>query len=131
MDSTQPPMRPAPAPICRHFLRTATPGAARGGGYWNSGAELGGTATAASGTGTTMPCFVIESSASWSGKPLRYLISMEGNPWVAGKQQLVVAKRATLSVLGACSCRAWPGRAEQSRAEVGEGARRTGGGGCV
>ena len=66
MDSTQP---PAPGPICRHFLRMA----ARGGGYGRSGAELGGTATAASaGAGTTTPCFVIRLVAGRSieGKAL-------------------------------------------------------------
>jgi len=69
MDSTQ----PAAAPIRRHFLRTAAPGAAaRGGGYGKSGAELGGTATAASaGAGTTTPCFVIGLAAGRSkGKAL-------------------------------------------------------------
>lgn len=42
MDPTQPLMCPAPVPICRCFLRTATSGAARG--CWNSGIELDGTA---------------------------------------------------------------------------------------
>jgi hypothetical protein len=53
-DPTHPPptTRSVLAPICRYFLRTETPDTAHDSGYWNSGAELG---------GTTTPYFVIES----------------------------------------------------------------------
>ena len=103
MDPTQPLMCPAPVPICRCFLRTATSGAARG--CWNSGIELDGTALGRRQAATT----------SDSGQ--RHRIRVSRWRWHAGREPASASRQYAGRRDRPQECRGWcgPKRREQEK----------------